>query len=261
MPEGPSIVILKEAVQLFKGKKILSATGNTYQVDKERLINQKVTSFKSWGKHFLICLPRFTLRIHFMLWGSYSINEQTKKNPRLQLSFSNGDLYFYACSIRMIEEDLDLVYDWTGDVLNENWDPRKARKKLKAQPDQLVCDALLDQNIFAGVGNIIKNEVLFRIKVHPENTIQSLPPRKLTELINEARNYSFDFLNWKKAFVLKKHWLVHTKKTCPRCNIPVIKEYLGKTNRRTFYCHNCQVLYNPVSKPTKKKARHKGLKV
>ena len=82
----------------------------------------------------------------------------------------------------------------------------------RAQPDQLVCDALLDQNIFAGVGNIIKNEVLFRIKVHPENTIQSLPPRKLTEMINEARNYSFDFLKWKKAFVLKKHWLIHTKK-------------------------------------------------
>lgn len=257
MPEGPSIVILREAVQLFKGKKILSASGNATLIDKERLVNQKVTDFKSWGKHFLICLPRFTLRIHFLLFGSYSVNEQTKKSPRLHLHFSNGDLYFYACSIRMIEEELDLVYDWTGDVLNENWDARKARKKLKAQPDQLVCDALLDQNIFAGVGNIIKNEVLFRIKVHPENTIQSLPPRKLTELIDEACKYSYDFLDWKKAFVLKKHWLIHTKKTCPRCNLPAIKKYLGKTNRRTFYCENCQVLYNKTKKvkqPAKKNA-------
>jgi len=261
MPEGPSIVILKEAVQSFTGKKILSVSGNSYQIDKEKLINQKVTGFKSWGKHFLICLPHLTLRIHFMLWGSYSVNEQTKKNIRLHLHFPNGDLYFYSCSIKMIEEDPDLVYDWSADVLNDRWDPRKARKKLKAQPDQLVCDALLDQNIFAGVGNIIKNEVLFRIKVHPENTIQSLPPRKLTALINEARNYSYDFLEWKKAFVLKKHWLVHTKKTCPRCNLPVIKKYLGNTRRRTFYCENCQVLYNPVNKPVKKKARKKGLKV
>ena len=131
----------------------------------------------------------------------------------------------------------------------------------RAQPDQLVCDALLDQNIFAGVGNIIKNEVLFRIKVHPENIIQSLPPRKLTELINEARNYSFDFLKWKKAFVLKKHWLIHTKKTCPRCSIPVIKKYLGKTNRRTFYCENCQVLYAVIKKTAAKKARKKTHKV
>ncbi|THU41573.1 endonuclease [Niastella caeni] len=260
MPEGPSIVILNEAVQPFKGKTILSATGNS-SIDKDRLVNQKVTDFKSWGKHFLICLPRFTLRIHFLLFGSYSVNEQTKKAPRLQLHFPNGDLYLYSCSIRIIEEDLDLVYDWTSDVLNENWAPKKARKKLKAQPGQLVCDALLDQNIFSGVGNIIKNEVLFRIKVHPENTIHSLPPRKLTELINEACNYSYDFLAWKKAFVLKKHWLVHTKKTCPRCNIPVIKKYLGKTNRRTFYCENCQVLYKKAKQAVKKKARKKTHKV
>jgi endonuclease VIII len=257
MPEGPSIVILKEAVQQFKGKKILSVSGNS-SVDKDILVNKKATDFKSWGKHFLICLPNLTVRIHFLLFGSYSVNEQTKKAPRLHLHFSNGDLYFYACSVRFIEEDLDLVYDWTADLLNENWDPKKARKKLKAQPGLLVCDALLDQNIFAGSGNIIKNEVLFRIKVHPKNTIQSLPPRKLTELVNEACIYSYDFLEWKKAFVLKKHWLAHTKKTCPRCNIPLIKEYLGKTNRRTFYCDNCQVLYGKPRKPIKKKARRKA---
>jgi endonuclease VIII len=242
MPEGPSIVILKEAVQFFKGKKVLSVNGNT-TIDKDRLVNQKITDLKSWGKHFLICFPNFTLRFHFMLFGSYSINEQTKKAPRLHMHFSNADLYFYACSIKFIEEDLNLVYDWSGDVLNEKWDAKKARKKLKAQPDQNVCDALLDQNVFAGVGNIIKNEVLFRIRVHPENRIKDLPPRKLTEMVKEACNYSYDFLDWKKAFVLKKHWLTHTKKTCVRCNIPIIKEYLGKTNRRTFFCNNCQVLY------------------
>jgi formamidopyrimidine-DNA glycosylase len=32
-------------------------------------------------------------------------------------------------------------------------------------PDELIWDALLDQNVFAGVGNIIKNEVLFRLRV------------------------------------------------------------------------------------------------
>jgi endonuclease-8 len=260
MPEGPSIVILKEAVQSFKGKTILSATGNS-KIDKESLVNQKVIDFKSWGKHFLICLRGKTLRIHFLLFGSYSVNEETKKKLRLHLHFSNGDLYLYSCSIKVLDEDPDLVYDWSGDVLNTDWDAKKAKIKLKAQPDQLVCDALLDQNIFAGVGNIIKNEVLFRIKVHPENTVQSLPPRKLTELINEARNYSFDFLKWKKAFVLKKNWLIHTKKTCPRCNLPVIKKYLGKTNRRTFYCENCQVLYNKPQKAAKKKARKKTHKV
>jgi len=242
MPEGPSIVILKEAVQEFRGKRPLVISGNT-KTDLDKIKNKKITDFKSWGKHFLICFDKITIRIHFLLFGSYRINETREAKPRLHFKFQNGELNFYACSVKLIEEDLDTVYDWTADVMNDGWSPRKARTKLKAKPNMLVCDALLDQNIFAGSGNIIKNEVLFRIKVHPKTKVGKLPAAKLSELIREARNYSFDFLKWKKAYVLKKHWLAHTKRTCPRCNIPLIKEHLGKTKRRSFFCNNCQKLY------------------
>jgi endonuclease-8 len=242
MPEGPSIVILKEEVSAFKGKKIIGVGGNT-RLDVAHLEGKKITDFKSWGKHFLICMKGLTVRIHFMLFGSYRVNEQKETPPRLTLKFESGELNFYACSIKLIEEDPDDIYDWTADVMSDDWDAAKAKRKLKKLPDMLVCDALLDQNIFAGVGNIIKNEVLFRIFVHPESKIGKLPTKQLNALIKEARNYSFDFLEWKKKYVLKKHWLAHTKKTCPRCDIPLIKEYLGRTNRRSFFCTNCQVLY------------------
>jgi endonuclease-8 len=178
-----------------------------------------------------------------MLFGSYRVNERKQTPPRLSLHFANGELNFYACSVKLIEDDLNTTYDWSADVMNENWNAAKARKKLKMIPNTLVCDALLDQKIFAGVGNIIKNEVLFRIRLHPKTRVGNIPPKKLTELVKEARQYSFDFLEWKKQYVLKKHWLVHTKKICPRDGSPVVKEYLGKTNRRTFYCNACQDLY------------------
>ena len=243
MPEGPSIVILKEAVQEFKGKKVIAVSGNT-KIEKERMNGKKVIDFKSWGKHFLICFKGFSVRIHFMLFGSYRINEHKETPSRLSLQFANGELNFYACSVKIIEEPLDKVYDWTADVMNDNCDPNQAKRKLKATTDMLVCDALLDQNIFAGSGNIIKNEVLFRIYVHPASKVGKLPSKKMNELVKEARNYSFDFYEWKKQYVLKKHWLAHTKKTCPRCKIPLIKKYMGKTNRRTFFCENCQVKYD-----------------
>src|SRR5438874_616765 len=121
MPEGPSIVILKEAAQQFKGQKVLSVNGNSKQ-DIQKLAGQKVTDFKSWGKHFLICFKDFTVKIHFMLFGSYSINEKIeRKQTRLGLHFRNGDLYFYACSVQFIEEDVDDIYDWCGDVMNDKW--------------------------------------------------------------------------------------------------------------------------------------------
>lgn len=242
MPEGPSIVILKELVQPFKGKKIVEVAGNSKQ-DIQRVTGQKITDFKSWGKHFLICFNDFAIRIHFMLFGSYRINEQKETKPRLSLKFEDGEINFYTCSVQFIEGDVDDIYDWSSDVMNDDWDAEKAKMKLAVQPKTLVCDALLDQNIFAGVGNIIKNEVLFRIRVHPESEVGALPVEQLDELVAQARIYSFDFLEWKKRYVLKKHWLAHTKKICPRCNIPLIKKYAGKTKRRTFFCTNCQVLY------------------
>lgn len=242
MPEGPSIVILREQVAAFSGKKVIAVSGNTKE-DKDRALNKKVIAFRSWGKHFLICFSNFTIRIHFMLFGSYRINEEREAAPRLSLTFRNGKLNFYACSVKLIEEDLDDVYDWSEDIMSDAWDPRAARKKLKDRPDTLACDALLDQHIFSGSGNIIKNEVLFRIRVHPLSKIGALPSAKLTELIREVRKYSFEFLEWKKAFVLKKHWLAHNRKMCPRDEIPFQKEHLGKTHRRTFYCKKCQKLY------------------
>ena len=56
---------------------------------------------------------------------------------------------------------------------------RRAPEAARRCRETLVCDALLDQNVFAGVGNIIKNEVLFRIRVHPLSTVGALPAAKL----------------------------------------------------------------------------------
>jgi endonuclease-8 len=242
MPEGPSIVILKEQVQAFKGQKLIALEGNT-KVDLQHLVNQKVIDFKSWGKHFLICFKGNTIRIHLMLFGSYRINERKETPARLSLQFKNGEINFYACSVLLIEGTPDNIYDWSADIMSDSWRAAKARKKLLANPDMLVCDAILDQNIFAGAGNIFKNEVTFRVRIHPASRIGALSPRLLKALIDETRNYAFDFLEWKKQFVLKKHWLAHTKSVCPRCNIPLNKAHMGKTNRRTFWCNNCQVLY------------------
>lgn len=242
--EGPSLVILKEEVTGFKGKRIADASGQS-KLNYERMIGQKIRSFRSWGKHFLIEFKNFSLRIHFLMFGSYRINERKDTKPRLHLAFEDeSELNFYTTAVLEIEEPLDEVYDWSSDVMSDTWDPKKARRKLKKHPEMNVSDALLDQQIFAGVGNIIKNEVLFRIHVHPNSLIGKLPPRKLTELITEARNYSFDFYNWKKIYQLKKHWLIYTKKKCPRCKIKAFKEYTGNTQRRSFFCTNCQTLHS-----------------
>jgi endonuclease-8 len=244
MPEGPSLVILREKAKVFEGRRIQRIEGNT-KIDTSRLRGRVVTAVRTWGKHFLLETPTVSLRIHLLMFGSWCIDERKPDKPlRIGLGFAQGrELNFYSCAARLVDEPLDLLYDWRADVMSDAWDPKLARKRLLAQPDMLACDALLDQSIFSGVGNIIKNEVLFRIRVHPLSKVGALPARKLSEFIREARNYSFDFLEWKKQYVLRKHWLAHTKRTCPRCEIPFRKGHLGLSDRRSFWCESCQVLY------------------
>ena len=86
MPEGPSIVILKELVSPFTGKKVTAVSSNS-KMPIERAAGKKVEAFKSWGKHFLICFKDFSIRIHFLLFGSYRINEEKNTPPRLSLTF------------------------------------------------------------------------------------------------------------------------------------------------------------------------------
>lgn len=178
MPEGPSIVILREQAAPFTGRKVLRVGGNS-KLDLSRMQGRRVREFRSWGKHFLIAFDGFAMRVHFMLFGSYRIDDPKEAAPRLRLDFGKaGAIDFYACSLKYIEGDLDETYDWSGDVMADAWDPAAARRKLKSKPATLACDALLDQDVFAGVGNIIKNEVLFRIRVQPESEVGALSPRK-----------------------------------------------------------------------------------
>lgn len=156
---------------------IVAVSGNR-KIDVQRIQGQTVQKFISFGKQFLIRLDDFTIRIHLLLFGTYRINERKESPARLSLIFSKGEMNFYGCSVNFIEGNLDQIYDWSADVISDAWDPEAAKVKLEKHPHMMVCDALL-KNIFAGSGNIIKNEVLYRIRVHPETQVGNLPQGKM----------------------------------------------------------------------------------
>ena len=103
MPEGPSIVIAKEDIKDFNGQKVISASGLA-KIDFDRLENQTIIDIRSWGKHLLLCFNGFTIRIHFLLFGSYLINERkpTNTNPSLRLTFEDSELNFHTSSVSVL---------------------------------------------------------------------------------------------------------------------------------------------------------------
>jgi endonuclease VIII len=240
--EGPSLIIIREDLSPFIGKKV-TACETTSSVDVSLLKGSKLKRVLTFGKLLLLDFGKLTIRIHFLMFGSYRINERKDRSPRLQLHIGQSEVNFYSCAVSHLDDDPEELFDWSIDVMSDEWDPKKVRRKLKAKSDLNVGDALLDQDIFAGVGNIIKNEVLYRTGISPHSLVGALPPRKLTSLINEARLYSQEFYELRKIYQLSKHWQIYKKKKCRRCNLPVVLEHTGSNPRRTFYCTNCQMLY------------------
>ena len=241
MPEGPSIFILREQLSAFAGKKVHEVEG-TAKTDIAQIEGKTIKSIRSWGKHLLICFDRFHVDIHLLMFGTVRVNERKELKPRLSMRFSrNQEINFYTCQVRIV--DGEPAYDGSADVLSPEWNNARAGRKLKEYPDEMICDLLLDQNIFAGVGNIIKNEVLWYQRLHPENRLGGLSAGKRRAMIREAVRFSYQFLAWKREFVLKKNLKVHGKKVCPRCGLKLVLSYPGKRRRRSFYCGGCQRVY------------------
>jgi endonuclease-8 len=110
----------------------------------------------------------------------------------------------------------------------------------KLPGNKILADILLDQGIFSGSGNIIKNEVLHRPRLHPETELRELGRAQIIALIREERIYSFLFFEWKQHYTLKKNWEIYRQSRCKVCGSKVIRRNLGQHQRLTFYCGQCQ---------------------
>ncbi len=247
--EGPSLYLAQKQLQPFKGKKVLAVSGNT-KISKERMQSKKTKDIFAWGKHLVVQFDTFALRVHFMLFGTFSAevggmsatgDYKKSRVPRLALTFTNGTIEMYNCSLRYIESPAaKKIYDFSIDIMSSHWDPEQAYAHVRAYPKEEVADILLDQVIFAGVGNIIKNEILGTIKLNPREKIADIKPAMLKRLIAEARSFSLQFLKWRKVFKLRANLKTYQKKKCQHCGGPMVREKTGSRERWSYYCPACQ---------------------
>jgi len=251
--EGPSLFLAQEQLIVFKGKRIKVVSGNT-KIGKERLLDKEVKDIFSWGKHLCFQFDEFAIRVHFLLFGTFEAvvngkpvtgDYRRSKEPRLKLEFSNGEISMFNCSIKLFDEkDLKNTYDFSVNIMSNTFDIKKALLQLRNNNDQEIADVLLDQDIFAGVGNMIKNEVLSLVFIHPQTLVKDLSDKKLKELIKVTKEFSYQFYLWRKEFLLLKHLKIHRKSVCPHCETKVIREKTGKKQRWSYYCPLCQKIVN-----------------
>jgi len=243
--EGPPLGIVAEELAFLTNEKIISASGSA-KIEKEHIEEKIVERVFARGKNLLFQFPEYTVRVHFVMFGSYTINNPRKNaTPSLSLKTQNNIIEFYRCSIRMIRnEEVDVLFDEEVDIMSERWNAEKVLELTLKQPEELICDVLLDQAIFAGVGNIIKNEALFLAGVHPLSKTGNVPKAKIQEILLQARSFSRAFYETRKeGKELNTHLKIYQRSKCPNSGEKVLRMPTGKRKRTSYICPTVQLQY------------------
>ncbi|MEM2440681.1 MAG: hypothetical protein QW493_05665 [Candidatus Bathyarchaeia archaeon] len=230
----------------IKSKKVFIST--------EKLFGKRFIGADSLGKNILLFFEdNTTIRLHLMMFGAihiYEIHEpllKPQKRVRLMVTGRRRKLVVYNAPIVEIDYKdrilQKLERELGPDPLSSGWDKAKAIKNLISFPEQKIGVALLNQSVIAGVGNILRNEILFRAEVHPERIIANLSLQEIEKIVNIAEQLSKEFLKCKlQGKGIKELLFVYNKFSgfCKVCWHP-IKFYIQKPiNRKTFVCENCQ---------------------
>ena len=243
MPEGPSILFLKNKIQRYKGKTVSEASGYN-EMDKSKIANNKLLDIETYGKNLLFVFKDFFIGVHLGLFGSMLVNKRKKVNASFALHFGDSEINFYVAKTKLYEGKPSDIFNFKTIIFKKEFDPEFILEELKTKHDnEMIGDVLMDQNLFAGVGNIIRIEALYHAKIHPESLVKQIPEKKLIFLLKMIIDYGEEFLNLLKTDTVKESALVYGKKVCPKDKSELLVEEMGKIKRKTYVCLKCQKLF------------------
>jgi endonuclease VIII len=240
MPEGPSILHLRNQLLPFKGK-IVKEAGGYGPMPTGWINGKKLSDIKTWGKHLLFIFSNGTVRVHLGLFGDVLVNERKKVNRSFYLEFAKGEINGYVVKAQKLTAPPAEVYDWRTDVLSKDFDLLYVKSLLKDKGSKTIDDILMDQKIFTGVGNILRNEILYRSGIHPLSVTRKIPATKITRLIKEAAKYAQLFYH--ELETNKSHTFAVYQQEYAADGSAVTMMISPKSKRKIFFSEHKQKLY------------------
>ena len=132
------------------------------------LTGQVVDEVLSRGKHLFIRVGPASIHSHLKMDGSWRVGNRPTESgsPGCESSWKPTMSARVGVDLGVLEildraHDGDVVAHLGPDLLGEDWDPSVAAANLTARPDRPLAEALLDQRVLAGIGNVYCNELCF----------------------------------------------------------------------------------------------------
>jgi endonuclease-8 len=244
VPEGDSLHRAARRLQGLVGETLevesphprAAATGVAEQLDGRRL--ERVEAI---GKNLVL---RFEggvmLRSHLRMTGRWTVRAPggtSRGRPWLVLRGSGSEAVLWGGPV--LELNTRGVRSLGPDILSRppDFDGMVVRFRGVDQR-RAIGDALLDQRLVSGIGNLWKAEALWGAKVSPWRPLSEVSDDELLATLREAERQMRNSLERGKQRGRAAYR--RAGRPCPRCGALIRSRGQGDANRIAYWCPDCQ---------------------
>jgi endonuclease-8 len=275
MPEGDTIFrTARNLGRALMGKEIIGFRSTfpllTRFSDDTPLVGQTVDQVEARGKWLLIHFSGGgILTSHLLMNGSWHIYRHGERwqVPRFHMRIVIENSEYQAIGFRVpvarMHTEHSLARDARvarseNDVLSEEFDAEAALARLLGRRQEALADALLDQTVLAGIGNVFKSEICFVQGLHPFRAVGTLTRDEAAATIECAQkllkaNVLEDSGDLIVTYRGQQRRTTHASdpgaslwvygragEPCRRCDERIRRRIQGVDARVTFWCPRCQ---------------------
>jgi len=282
MPEGPTIRntadLLREALagqQIMRFHSPLKKAASEGWAEK--ITAQSVRAVRAHGKNLFIDFENdWTLYTHMLMWGAWHVYAlgapwlKEARKARIVLETTSHCAVLFSAPVCQLIPASELATHPTSalgpDLLADAFgatERAEIHRRLQAQGAVAIGEAIMNQTVMAGIGNILKSEILFAARIHPERAANSINNDEFACLIATSQDMmqrAYDTHSFSQVFLspaLRQatgrlgYVYGRSGQVCLRCGGTIAMVRQGPMQRMTFFCSFCQPLdaANPPAQP------------
>jgi len=247
VPEGDTLARVARRLQPFVGERLEVETPHPRAAVKQlvsRLDGKRLISVEAAGKSLLLRFEDGTvLRNHLRMNGRWSVRPRGAKlfgRPWLVLRGAEREAILWNGPV--LELDERRVRRLGPDILAEPPELEAMIANLRRNPERAVGDALLDQRLVAGIGNLWKAESLWEARVSPWRAAGEVSDEELRAVLEAAHDLMRGSVESGRQRRLVYNRAGHG---CRRCGTPIRSRGQGEQNRTAYWCPVCQAGEGP----------------
>ena len=243
MPEGDTLHRAARRLQVLVGERVAVETPHpraASMLAAERLDGRRLEAVEAVGKNLLLSFEGgLVLRSHLRMSGRWQVLERgAEKHGRPWLVLSGAEREAVLWNGPVLELTARGTRRLGPDILADPPDFAGMLARLRAgHQGRELGDALLDQRLVAGIGNVWKAEALWRVELSPWLRLDQVSDDELERVLGEAARLMRAALDGGRG---NRAVYKRAGRPCPRCGTPIRSRGQGDDNRTAYWCPGCQ---------------------